>query len=671
MNPEVRINELIVLLNRHIYDYYHLDESTISDLVYDQLFKELKSLEKYFPRFISQDSPTMRVGPPIANGFSPIEHSTPMLGLENAFTEDDFFNFYKRAAEALGKTVDELFKEGIYAEPKLDGVAVSLVYQGGSLYSAATRGDGLIGEDITHNIRTIRSVPLDIKFKNAISFIELRGEVVFPLDKFVAYNKYALSHGNKVFSNPRNAASGSLRQIDPAITAKRPLELFIHGLGNIHGHNFKSIYEALSYVKLSGLPVNPLNRKLYSIQDCIGHYKYIQSIRHDLPYEIDGVVFKINQYSYHDKLGSLARSPRWAVAYKFKATEEVSQVKDVIFQVGRTGAITPVAKIDPVKVSGTVISNVTLHNIDEINRKDIRINDYVYVRRAGDVIPEIVNVILDKRTKDTLPILMPAHCPSCNSPIINIIDEAVYRCTGGVKCNAILIGQIKHFVSRNAFDIEGIGEKLITQLVERGDLNNFSDLFYLNSITLIDYPRMASLSTEKLIASIHRSKKIIFHKLIYSLGIPGVGMVTAKQLAKTFSSLDKLAQASIDDLKVINEVGDIIAQELYVFFSDPLNTAMIDLCINGGVEITYYEKTISNTNAHFFDKQVVITGTFLNYSRSELTCLLEEFGANVLSGVSKKTDILICGDNAGSKEKKARELSISIINEIELQSLID
>jgi DNA ligase (NAD+) len=670
MNPEARINELIALLNHHIYDYYHLDESTVSDLDYDRLFKELKSLEINFPYFIRQDSPTMRVGPPIDNGFRPIKHTTPMLGLENAFSEDDFINFYKRAADALGKSVDQIFKDGVYAEPKLDGVAVSLVYQDGNLYSAATRGDGFIGEDITHNIRTIRSIPLTIKFNRAISFIELRGEVVFSLDKFAAYNKYALSQGNKVFSNPRNAASGSLRQIDPAVTAKRPLELFIHGLGRIIGYEFKGINEALSYLCLSGLPINPLNKKLNSIQDCINHYNYIKSIRHGLPYEIDGVVFKINQYSDQIELGSLARSPRWAIAYKFKAVEVVSQVKDVIFQVGRTGAITPVAKIIPVNVSGAIVSNVTLHNMDEVNRKDIRINDYVYVRRAGDVIPEIVKVILGRRTEDTSYISMLTNCPSCNSPIINVVDEAVYRCTGGVKCDAILTGQIKHFVSRNAFDIEGIGEKLIGQLVERKDLTDVSDLFYLKAITLINYPRMGALSTEKLIASIHRSKKIVFHKFIYSLGIPGVGMVTAKQLADTFSSLDKLIDSCIDDLKDINEVGDIIANDLCAYFSDPLNIAMVNRCISGGVEITYKDKKKSNMNPRFYGKQVVITGTFVTYSRSELIILLEELGAKVLSSISKKTDLLICGENAGSKERKAKSLSISIIDETELKHLI-
>ena len=670
MNIKSRIDELVISLNQYIYDYYLQEKSTISDHDYDRLYQELSTLEAAYPELISNDTPTQRVGPPISTGFSTVVHLTPMLGLENAFSDDSFTSFFKRAADQLNITLEELFKAGVYAEPKLDGVAVNLIYENHSLLLAATRGDGSSGEDITHNIKTIRSVPLQLNVDPLIKLVELRGEVIFPIDKFNTYNEYAENNNLKVFSNARNAASGSLRQLDPAITAQRPLDILVHGIGRVEGCNFESISSALKYFSDSGFPVNPLNKKLNSLSECQDYYKYIVSIRSELPYDIDGVVFKINKYEFHNKLGNLARSPKWAVAYKIEAAEEVSRIRDVVFQVGRTGAITPVAKIDPTKISGAIVSNVTLHNMDEINRKDVRINDYVSVRRAGDVIPEIVNVILERRVSDALPIIMPSHCPSCGALVLKIDAEAVYRCTGGINCKAIVIGRVKHFVSRNAFDIEGVGEKLIEQLVRNNDIKGPADLFFLDFETLVLYLRMGDLSSKKVIESILNSKTIAFNKFIYSLGIPGVGAVTAKQLASSFASLEALIRADIDELEVIDEVGETIAGDIVKYFQDPSVSVMLDQFNDTNIKILYFAKEDNMPDSHFNEKHIVITGTFDSFKRSEIISKLENLGATIQTAISKKTNILVCGNDPGSKLNKATQLRTEVIYEDDLIRLI-
>jgi len=670
MNIKSRIDELVISLNQYIYDYYLQEKSTISDHDYDRLYQELSTLEAAYPELISNDTPTQRVGPPISTGFSTVVHLTPMLGLENAFSDDSFTSFFKRAADQLNITLEELFKAGVYAEPKLDGVAVNLIYENHSLLLAATRGDGSSGEDITHNIKTIRSVPLQLNVDPLIKLVELRGEVIFPIDKFNTYNEYAENNNLKVFSNARNAASGSLRQLDPAITAQRPLDILVHGIGRVEGCNFESISSALKYFSDSGFPVNPLNKKLNSLSECQDYYKYIVSIRSELPYDIDGVVFKIDKYEFHNKLGNLARSPKWAVAYKIEAAEEVSRIRDVVFQVGRTGAITPVAKIDPTKISGAIVSNVTLHNMDEINRKDVRINDYVSVRRAGDVIPEIVNVILERRVSDALPIIMPSHCPSCGALVLKIDAEAVYRCTGGINCKAIVIGRVKHFVSRNAFDIEGVGEKLIEQLVRNNDIKGPADLFFLDFETLVLYLRMGDLSSKKVIESILNSKTIAFNKFIYSLGIPGVGAVTAKQLASSFASLEALIRADIDELEVIDEVGETIAGDIVKYFQDPSVSVMLDQFNDTNIKILYFAKEDNMPDSHFNEKHIVITGTFDSFKRSEIISKLENLGATIQTAISKKTNILVCGNDPGSKLNKATQLRTEVIYEDDLIRLI-
>ncbi len=662
------IEHLITMLNKHIHDYYLLDESSISDDEYDQLFLRLKNLEEKYPDFIQSNSPTQRIGPKIESGFRTVKHRTLMLGLENAFNEDDFIAFFERASKQLNINIEAIFEEGIVAEPKLDGAAVNLTYVKGNLQLGATRGDGEIGEDITHNIRTISNLPLRLRGQKLPEELEVRGEVIFPIEKFNLYNQFATTRGLKVFANPRNAASGTLRQIDPMITASRPVEVICHGVGFISDNSCNYYDELNTYIKTLGLPVSPLIAKLHSLNDCMEYYENIAQKRTSLPYEIDGVVFKINNLSYQQDLGNLARSPRWAVAFKLKSEEKISQIENVEFQVGRTGTITPVARIKPVNLSGAMIKNITLHNMDEIERKDLHINDFVLIRRAGDVIPEIIDVIADDRPKNVRDIIMPKKCPSCSSPIERTEGEAAYRCTGVNRCMSQFIEYLKYFVSRDAFDIEGIGEKLIKQLVELKIINKWPDLFSLQINDLAKLERMGDKSSQNVLRSIEAAKKINFDRFIYALGIPGIGKVTARSLSKNFKNLDHLISASLDTLIQIDDIGETIASEITKYFSSSENQEQIALSLKNGITINYLFSELSN---ELKGRIMVITGSFAKYDRRELSEMIELRGAKVSNAVSSKTTDLICGKSPGSKFNKAQSMGINIVYEDELSRLIN
>ena len=662
MSLQQQIDTLRHDLRRYEYEYHVLDNPTIPDAEYDRLFHQLKALEAAHPELITADSPTQRVGAKPLSGFAQIRHEIPMLSLDNAFSDEEFYAFVKRIEDRLIRLPEPLT---FCCEPKLDGLAVSILYVNGVLTQAATRGDGTTGEDITANIRTIRNIPLQLLMDNPPARLEVRGEVFMPHAGFERLNQLALEKGEKTFANPRNAAAGSLRQLDPKITSKRPLVLNAYSIGIAEGVDLPNThYDRLQWLKSIGIPVNPEIRLCNGTDEVLDFYRDIQNKRSSLGYDIDGTVLKINDIALQEKLGFISKAPRWAIAYKFPAQEELTRLNDVEFQVGRTGAITPVAKLEPVFVAGVTVSNATLHNGDEIERLDIAIGDTVVIRRAGDVIPQIIGVLHDRRPADARPIVFPKTCPVCDSAIVRIEGEAVARCTGGLFCAAQRKEALKHFVSRKAMDIDGVGGKLIEQLVDRELVHTPADLFKLDLTTLTRLERMGAKSAENALASLEKAKNTTLARFIFALGIREVGEATALNLANHFKTLEALQNADLEALQQVPDVGEVVANRILAFWHEPHNVAVVNDLIAQGVRWETVE-TKEVAENRFKGKTVVLTGTLTQMGRNEAKALLQDMGAKVSGSVSAKTDFVIAGDAAGSKLTKAQELGVTVLTEEE------
>ena len=664
-----RVLELHSLINFHSHKYHSLDTPEIEDHEYDALFQELLQLEDRFPELLYDFSPSQRVGSKPLDGFKKIEHLIPMLSLENAFNQQDMEDFNKRILERLLIEADVNFS----CEPKLDGIAVNLLYKNGRLDLASTRGDGKIGEDITHNIRTINSIPLSLIDSNSKlpTVIEIRGEVFIEKKDFDLANKKAIKAGEKTFANPRNAAAGSLRQLDPSIAASRPLKFYAHGMGFIEEGDFKlpdSQSEMLKQYKSWGLPTNPYNDVAVNLEACEEYYLKILNERDILPYEIDGIVFKVNNLAKQLSLGQVSRAPRWAIARKFPAEVGTTLVKKISFQVGRVGGITPVAEFSPVNIGGVTVSHASIHNFDEINRLDVREGDTVDIKRAGDVIPQIISVNLDKRKKGSLKISLPKRCPSCKNDLVKIEGEAILRCTAGLDCPAQRIGSLIHFVSRNALNIDGLGERIIELLVDKKLVLNFADLFRLDIKDIINLEGFGEKSATNLIKSIQASKDTNLSRFIYSLGIREVGEATAMNLALNFNNITNFLSAKEEDLLEINDIGPVASNFIKEFLARDENISLVEDLITLGVNPK--EMEVKNDNP-FSSKSIVITGSFNSIARSQLKEELIRVGAKVSSSVSSKTEYLIAGEKPGSKLKKATDLQITILDEEEALKLLN
>ena len=661
-----RLESLKKIIQEHDHAYYLLDDPLISDHEYDSLFKELKKIESENPHLITLDSPTQRVGGRPLDEFKQIAHKKPMLSLGNAFGNDELNAFYKRVTETLDIT-DIQFS----AELKFDGLAISLFYENGFLKYAATRGDGLVGEDVTHNIKTMKVIPLRLRSNSPPKILELRGEVLMNKDDFLKLNEHQQEQNLKVFANPRNAAAGSLRQLDPAVTAKRKLQFFAYGLGEVDTSiNFNYHSQMIDFIKDLGIPVSKYSEIVQNNKDMEAYFQKILGQRNALPFDIDGIVFKVNSIKSQNNLGFVSKAPRWAIAYKFPAEEAETIVNDITVQVGRTGAITPVARLKPVFVSGVTVTNATLHNEDEMNRKDIRIGDSVMVRRAGDVVPEVVRVILEKRPNDAIKFSMPKQCPICGSDIERIDGEAAQRCTGQYKCNAQVKQGISHFISRKAMNIDGLGEKIVDQLFEQGMLKNIADIYKLDFNIIENMDRFGKKSVENLKESIEKSKKTTLGKFIYALGIRNVGEATSKELAVNFRSLDNLFNATVEDYLMVNDIGPIVAESLVQYFHNENNQKIIKSIIASGITWPALKK-INAINSKLNNQTFVVTGTLNSLSRDEIKDLVEANGGKVSGSVSKKTSYVVVGDNPGSKADKASELGIPIITEINLMEMLN
>jgi DNA ligase (NAD+) len=667
---EQQINHLRTQLRHHEYQYHVLDAPEVPDAEYDRLMRELRELETAHPDLVTADSPTQRVGAAPLSEFGQVKHQVPMLSLDNVFDEDSYLAFYKRVQDRL-KTVEPLT---FCCELKLDGLAVSLLYENGELVQAATRGDGTTGENITANVRTIRAIPLRLQGDNIPARLEVRGEVFMPQPGFEAMNEEARRTGGKVFANPRNAAAGSLRQLDPRITAKRPLTFFCYGIGVLDGGELpRSHYERLQQLKAWGLPVSDRVRVCTGSQDVLEFYRQVEADRPTLGFDIDGVVVKIDSLDIQETLGFVARAPRWATAFKFPAQEQITQVKDVEFQVGRTGAITPVARLEPVLVAGVMVSNATLHNADEIERLGLRIGDTVIVRRAGDVIPQVVGVVMDERPENAREVIFPTHCPVCNSDVERVEGEAVARCTGGLICGAQRKEALKHFVSRRALDVDGMGDKIIDQLVEKEYVKNPADLFRLTAGKLTGLDRMGPKSAQNVVNALEKAKETTLARFLYALGIREVGEATAANLAAHYGSVEALKAADIDSLKAVPDVGDVVAKHVVNFLSEEHNQQVIDELLSPEINIHWPAVQVivpEEIDSPFSGKTVVLTGSLSVLSRDEAKDRLTALGAKVSGSVSKKTDLVIAGEAAGSKLAKAQELGIAVIDEAEMIRLL-
>ena len=667
IDPEVikRVTQLREALHRHSYRYYVLDDPEISDSEYDRMMQELIRLETNYSDLASPDSPTLRVGAPPLDKFETVEHSIPMLSLDNGFSDADIFDFDLRVKRSLD-TDETIFYT---AEPKLDGVAVELVYENGRLISASTRGDGFSGELITSNVRTIRSVPIVLekgKGRKNPSLLEVRGEVFIGKKGFKRLNDRRLDRNLPPFANPRNAAAGSLRQLDSRVTAKRSLEIFFYGIGRVADLDLESHGDTLQALQKLGFRINPNIRSKITIEAAIDCYRDLSERRNLLPYDIDGMVIKVDSLRLQRLLGATSRSPRWAIAYKFKALQETTQVLDIAVQVGRTGTLTPVAHLSPVKVGGVTVGRATLHNEDEIRRKDIRIGDTVLLQRAGDVIPEIVKVITSKRTGEERIFKMPLNCPVCNSPVVRAQDEAALRCIN-ISCSAQIKERIKHFASKGAFDIDGLGDKLIEQMVEKGLLFSYADIFRLEEEPLKNLERMGSKSAVNILSAIEKSKRITLSRFLYALGIRHVGEHVAGILARTFGRLDVLMNATPDELETIEGVGPVVAESVGSFFGAAENRKIIAEILGSGVEILGEGAQQKETLA---GKVFVLTGTLATLTRDEARKIIENAGGKVTGSVSRNTDYLLAGTSPGSKLERAKSLGVDIIDETSLKKMI-
>lgn len=654
------------LLTRYNCEYYELDEPSVPDAEYDRLFRELQQLEQEYPDLMHADSPTQKVGGQAIDAFTQVAHEAPMLSLDNAFSDEEFDAFAKRVAERLDSAQDIAF----CCEPKLDGAAVSILYENGALIRAATRGDGQTGEDITANVRTIRNVPLQLQ-GDYPQRLEVRGEVFMPTHAFEQYNQKAAAAGEKTFANPRNAAAGSLRQLDSRITARRPLHFYAYSMGVVSDDAAleSTHFDRLKQLQSWGLPISEEVKVVEQASDCHAYYQDILQRREQLRYEIDGIVLKVNAIALQNDLGFVSRAPRWAIAWKFPAQEELTVIRGVDFQVGRTGAITPVARLEPVAVGGVTVSNATLHNADEIERLDIRIGDTVIIRRAGDVIPQVVQVVHERRPNNAELIEFPHQCPVCDSHIERAEGEAVARCTGGLICAAQRREALKHFASRKAMDIDGLGDKLIEQLVERDWVKSPADLFRLHVRELAHLPRMGEKSAEKIVAAIAASKQTTLPRFLYALGIREVGEATATNLASHFTELSIISAATLDDLEQVNDVGSVVASHIYQFFREPHNQQVIDDLLALGISWPAVEK-LAESEATLAGNTYVLTGTLTEMTRDEAKQALQAKGAKVSGSVSAKTTAVIAGDNAGSKLAKAEQLGVTILSEADLIDLL-
>ncbi len=655
----------------HNFAYYVLDDPLVPDAEYDRLMRRIQALEAEHPELVTPDSPTQRVGITPIGEFGEVHHHLPMLSLDNVFNESDLMDFDRRVRDRLESRGLEIGDIEYAAEPKLDGTAVSLRYEDGALVLGATRGDGNAGEDITHNVRTIPAVPLKLRGEKIPRVLEVRGEVFMPKEGFLAYNVRAIETGEKPFVNPRNAAAGSLRQLDPSLTAQRPLDVFFYGLGEVDSWRPPITHgETLDRLREFGLKTCPEWKVVAGIQGCLAYYSNIGEKRNDLPYEIDGVVYKVNALESQKLLGAVSRAPRWAIAHKFPAQEELTVIKGIEFQVGRTGALTPVARLQPVFVGGVTVSNATLHNIDELTRKDVRVGDTVIVRRAGDVIPEVVKVVKEWRPRKARAVRLPKRCPVCGSDVIRPEGEAIARCIGGLVCAAQRKEAIRHFASRRALDIEGLGAKRVDQLVSEGLVETPADLFKMSAEQLSDLERMGPKSAENLIAALRKSKATTFNRFLYGLGIREVGETTALSLATHFGSIDDLATVDEEALQKVPDVGPIVAAHIRAFLQEDRNRTIIDQLMESGISWPQPDVSIPK-DSPLTGKTVVLTGTLSSMTREEAKERLLAMGAKVTGSVSKSTDLVVAGDRPGSKADKAREYGVTIFDEGKFRELIE
>jgi DNA ligase (NAD+) len=665
-----KLEKLREQIRHHNYRYHVLDDPEVPDAEYDRLMRQLQALESEYPELVSADSPTQRVGDAPISAFGTVQHELPMLSLDNAFAEDELRDFHRRVLDRL--ELEDGGDDFVYAaEPKLDGAAVSLLFEAGQLVRGATRGDGTTGEDITHNVRTIEAVPLRLRGSGFPGVLEVRGEVFMPKAGFEAYNKKAAAAGEKTFVNPRNAAAGSLRQLDPKLTAARPLDIYVYSVGVVKDGSLPERHsEVLDQLQEWGLKTCPERRVVEGADGCLAFYGDIGSRREALPYEIDGVVYKVDSLADQRELGFVSRAPRWAIAHKFPAQEELTTVLGVEFQVGRTGALTPVARLEPVFVGGVTVSNATLHNIDELHRKDVRVGDTVIVRRAGDVIPEVVSVIAKRRQKNARRVNLPKKCPVCKSAVVRERDEAVARCTGGLFCAAQRGEALKHFVSRRALDVDGFGSKLIEQLVAVDRIKTPADLYDLTAEELASLERMGEKSASNLVASIEKSKSTTLPRFLYALGIREVGEATAASLASHYGNLESIMAASEEDLQTVADVGPVVASRIRAFLNEEHNRDVMDGLRKAGVNWSDSDPVVIPTEGALIGKTFVLTGTLASMTRDEAKEKIQLLGGKVTGSVSSKTDYVVAGEKAGSKLSKAENLGVSVLDEAELLDLL-
>ena len=658
----IHIQKLTKKINFYNQQYHTHDKSVITDSEYDILYAELKELERQYPKLINDNSPTVRVGAKLLGGFKKINHHLPMLSLSNALNENDFSSFYEKILEKNNSA-----NINLYAEPKFDGLAISIDYKNGEYSSASTRGDGSIGEDVTSNIKTIKSLPLTLKGNNIPSFMTLRAEVYITKNHFDDLNKRLIKENQKPFANPRNVAAGSIRQLDPIVASRRNLQIFFHGIASIDKiYNDLTHSESMRRLKEYGLMICEHNKLISNLNDAFKYFQHIDSMRESLPYEIDGVVFKVDEIRLQNLIGSTSKAPKWSIAYKFQSAEAVSELLDVTFQIGRTGVITPVAELKPNLIGGVIVSRATLHNMDEINKRDIHIGDFVYVKRAGDVIPAVDRVCYEKR-KLIKKIVIPKKCPSCRTPIIKVSNQSIYKCTNEYGCLPQIKQSIFHFASRKAMNIPGLGESLIDTLVDEKVISDFSDLYSLTTQKLIKLDRIALRSSENILSSLEKSKAILFDRFIYALGIKEVGLNTAKILSNNFSPIKSLINSNKVKLEAIKDIGPIVTKNILDFFHIKRNINIIDKLIKAGINIKYPKVSV---NKKYSNKTFVITGTFDDYSRDEIIEIIFNVGGTISNSVSKNTHALILGDKPGSKYQKAKDLNIEIINEKKLSKLL-
>lgn len=656
--------ELRDQINRHDYHYYVLDDPLIPDAEYDRLFRELRQTEERFPELVTADSPTQRVGGSPSAAFGQLRHAQPMLSLENAFSDEEVAAFDRRARQRLG--LAEGTELHYCAEPKLDGVAVSIRYRNGLMEWAATRGDGAMGEDVTANVRTIAQVPLRLRGRDIPQIIDVRGEVFLSHDVFAATNERAQREGRKAFANPRNAAAGSLRQLDPRVTAERRLQVFFYGFGYADPQPVVSSHtELLAQLREWGLRVSPLATRVAGTEGCLGYYRDMQIRRAQLPYDIDGVVYKIDEYAQQKSLGFVSRAPRWAIAHKFPAQEQITTVREIEFQVGRTGALTPVARLEPVVVGGVTVSNATLHNVDELHRKDVRPGDTVIVRRAGDVIPEVVGILPDRRPQDARPVQLPETCPACGSAVMREEGEAIARCTAGLYCPAQRKESLRHFASRRAMDIEGLGERLIQTLVDADKLRTPADIYRLKAAEIAALEGWGEKSADKLMTAIQASKRTTLARFLFALGIRTVGEATARALAEHFGSLQAILSADETGLQEVSDVGPIVAAHIRTFLDQPQNAEVITELRELGVSWPDQPRAATDPGSSMplAGKTFVLTGALSSMTRDEAAARIQALGGKVSGSVSRKTDYVVAGEKAGSKLKRAGDLGVVVLSE--------